>query len=262
MPDRLGDLLARAADDDLEGVSLELPEAAPQRRRWTAPALAAAAVLALVVGSVLVLGERSDRVDSVDPAAPPTESSAVPVDPADMLASALERTMSEPWTATVQIGANPLDSLQFQPPDRYRFDELDAVTATVWIQDRAFSVAVGPPGAIAVNPPTELEDPNPFDQLLGALGNPVAVRAEGDRSLRVEVSSGACLGAGRQVEPADPATCSVLVEVSGGRLSVVEISNDQLDLPESVRLEIGPADPSVVIEDPQDVLGATTTSTP
>lgn len=223
MNDRLGDLLARAADDELEGIVLELPEPTPQRRRWALPALAAAAVLALVVGSVLVLGDRPERVASVDPADTSQPSTTAVADPAtEELVAAVRSTLAQPWVATVRVGVDSAEELRFTPTS-YELLRSDG-TSTLWLEDQ-------PADGIL----------NPFGLLFDALSDPSGVESQEPRAFDVEVPFPACLGALREADPSDPVSCTVrvLTRADDGTVQFVEI--DEPGLPESVRIEIGSA---------------------
>lgn len=223
MNDRLGDLLARAADDELEGIVLELPEPTPQRRRWALPALAAAAVVAVVAGSVLVLGDRPERVTSLDPAdtsQPPTTAVADPA--AEELVAAVRTTLADPWVATVSVGVDSVEELRFTPTS-YELLRGDG-TSTLWLEGQ-------PADGIL----------NPFELLFDGLSDPSGVASEEPGVFDVEVPFSVCVGALRDLEPSDPVSCTVrvLTRADDGTVQFVEI--DDPGLPESVRIEIGSA---------------------
>ncbi len=283
MSDRLRDLLLQAADDELAGMTLDLPTVASgygtdpparggatdaadpsedpgpavvpltarrERRRWWVPV--AAAVLAVLVGVGVVLVNRDERVRTVDPldGGPSVTAPADPdpdtPPPEQVVAQSVEATMARPWGATVTVGSEPVDKLRYQPSDRFRLDQSDG-SALVWIGSRQWQVP--PEGDAAAMLLTE-EGGNAFGVLFGFLGDPLRVAAASGRPgvYLVDIPADACSGDGRAVDPAAETVCTVAVTVTAGRIGVVEVPSPEGA--DDVLLQIGPPDPAIAVDQP------------
>ena len=271
MSDRLGDLLVATAQEEMDGVQLAAPSddvmavtpIAGRRRRWPMVAAVAAALVVLTAGVGALVADRNDEVRTVDP----VDGAPVVTDPVDRLpgttadaerivADAAAATMAEPWTATLQVGAEPLDKVRYQPLDKFRLDMSDGAS-TIWAGGRTWtSPSAGAAGEAADPAWTESspeDSPNPFGPLNAAIGSAdraTAVAGE-PGTFVVDASAEVCLGADAAPErDVASVACRVRVAVVGDRIDRITVLANSALGTEQVVLDLGPADPTIRVEVP------------